>query len=234
MIQVAVCEDQREHMENMIASLNKVKEKWNIWYDMYSSGEQLLQENAVEEYDLFILDIELPGIHGIALAEQIRLKNRKALFMFVTSFDKYRVDAFGLNVVAYITKPLTAEKLDEQLEKNRLYIHGIENYFDFTSDYENVSVKCNEIIYLSKDGRGLSVITDKKSYNCNMTIKDALKKLDTAIFVQSHKSYVVNISRIKMIEDDEVIFKNNMSVQVSRSFKKALQEKHLSFIEEVM
>ena len=67
MIQVAVCEDQREHMENMIASLNKVKEKWNIWYDMYSSGEQLLQENAVEEYDLFILDIELPGIHGIAL-----------------------------------------------------------------------------------------------------------------------------------------------------------------------
>ena len=67
-----------------------------------------------------------------------------------------------------------------------------------------------------------------------MTMKDALKKLDTAIFVQSHKSYVVNISRIKMIEDDEVIFKNNMSVQVSRSFKKALQEKHLSFIEEVM
>lgn len=234
---VAVCEDQKEHLERVLKVLEQMKEKWNLHVDAFRCGEDLLrkiEDKSIEQYDLFILDIELPGIRGIELAENIRIVNEKALFMFLTSFDKYQVEAFGMRVVAYIDKPVTVQKLEYYFEKNKIFIQGMESYFTFKSDYEDYKIKCSEIIYLSIDGRYLTIVTHQKSYTTNMTIKEALIQLDEDTFVRTHKSFVVNMSYVQRVENDDVLMKNGDKVVLSRKFKKLLQEKHLRLIREVL
>lgn len=78
---------------------------------MYKSGEQMLEELDGINPDVIFLDIEMPDINGLELAGRIMDKNSSANIVFVTAFNKYAVEAFDLNALDYIVKPVNRERL---------------------------------------------------------------------------------------------------------------------------
>ena len=84
---------------------------------LFDSGEKLLAYLAENALDVVFLDIEMPGISGLQLSEQIQNLNEQIDIVFVTAFNQYAVEAFEVQAVDYIMKPLTEERLNKTLKR---------------------------------------------------------------------------------------------------------------------
>ena len=77
----------------------------------FTSGEKLLKE---KKFDIVLLDLMLPGIHGLEVARQISDRSR---VIFITSYREHAVEAFDVNAVHYLVKPVTEERLFQALDR---------------------------------------------------------------------------------------------------------------------
>lgn len=84
---------------------------------LFESGEQLLDYLRENPLDVVFLDIEMPGINGLQLSEQIQDLNENIEIIFVTAFNQYAVEAFELQAMDYIMKPLTEERLGKTIRR---------------------------------------------------------------------------------------------------------------------
>lgn len=86
---------------------------------LFNSGEQLLAYLTENTLDVVFMDIEMPGTDGLQLSEQIQSLNDNIDIVFVTAFNQYAVEAFELQAVDYILKPLTEERLNKTIRRLR-------------------------------------------------------------------------------------------------------------------
>lgn len=235
-MKIAVCDDshmERGHLEEVLGELSS---KWILEWDTYTSGEELVEKIDIDskKYDLFILDIEMQGINGIDLAHELFIKNRKAIFIFVTNYSQYAIQAFDLHVAAYITKPITAERLDKELTKIKPFIREFGKKFTFMSNWTEYTINCNEILYFEKIGRNLMIQTEQGEFRSNMSLKEVWNQIDEMEFAFTHRSYIVNLSKISKIAEKEVVLDDGVKVPISRSYKEDVRKQHLDFLERIL
>ncbi len=84
---------------------------------LFETGEQLLNYLKDNRLDAVFLDIEMPGVNGLQLSEQIQNLNENIEIIFVTAFNQYAVEAFELQAMDYIMKPLTEERLGKTIRR---------------------------------------------------------------------------------------------------------------------
>lgn len=84
---------------------------------LFETGEQLLAYLEKHPLDAVFLDIEMPGINGLMLSEQIVSLNENIEIIFITAFNQYAVEAFEVQAMDYIMKPLTEERLEKTLRR---------------------------------------------------------------------------------------------------------------------
>lgn len=115
MIRVVAVDDEMHALERFerIVSENKELELCGL----FETGEQILSYLKENQPDAVFLDIEMPGVNGIELAEQILVLNENIDVIFVTAFNQYAVEAFELHAMDYILKPLTEERLSKTVKR---------------------------------------------------------------------------------------------------------------------
>lgn len=93
--------------------------EYAVEYEFYQNPGEMLAAYARQERkaDMYILDIEMPGMDGLAVAREIRNRDSRTLIVFLTSYTKYMPDVFEVVTFDYIQKPITAERLRMLLEK---------------------------------------------------------------------------------------------------------------------
>lgn len=231
MLKIAVCDDSRTDMEMLEAAFDRLKD-YPVDYDVYFSGEELLSYSALhgEVYHLYIFDIEMPDMSGLELAKEVRKKDAKALFVFLTSYTSYVMDVFDVITFDYISKPITAEKLESVLLKAMNYLDMIKQDFVFQFRKNHFRISCDEILYFEKKGRQAIIHTTSDTYKTNMTTEEIWKQLDETVFSHIHISYIVNLGHVRAIEGDEAVLDNGERFMIARSHKQGLKEKHMEFI----
>ena len=231
MLKIAVCDDNRTDMERLESAFDTIRMP-GVSYEVYFSAAELLayQKKHSESYNLYILDIEMPGISGLELAKAIRQTDARALFVFLTSYTEYAMDVFELITFDYLPKPITSQKLKAVLEKAMVYLNMTKRdfVFQFRKDYFRVS--CDEILYIEKKGRQAVIHTNSQQYKTNMNTDEIWEQLDENSFAHIHVSYIVNLLHVKSIEKDEVILDNGEKLLIARTQKQALKEKHMLFL----
>lgn len=107
---------------------------------LFETGEQLLAFLGENLLDAVFLDIEMPGVNGLQLSEQIQTLNGNIDIIFVTAFNQYAVEAFEQQAIDYIMKPLTEERLAKTvrrlLKTNRSEIHPVKPFIQCFGDFE--------------------------------------------------------------------------------------------------
>ena len=93
--------------------------------EVYNDSEICLDAISQTVYDLYILDIVMPGINGIELAKVIREHNKNGIIIFMTSSDSYHTEAFSLEALQYISKPIDSASLKRALERAIIWFNGI-------------------------------------------------------------------------------------------------------------
>ena len=177
-----------------------------------SSGEAayaLLEELSP---DLVFLDIDMPGIGGMRLAETLREDDDfTPAVVFVTAYDNHAVEAFGVDAVDYLLKPVRLERLQRALTKVRQRLGMASDVVDDRpgKPLTRISVEdrgvyrvlpLDDVVFFeSEDGIVVVQTRDGDRYITDFSLKFLEQNLDEEIFFRSHRSYIVRLDAIESI-----------------------------------
>lgn len=175
------------------------------------------------EPDVVFLDIQMPGLTGFEVARQALARQMTPEFVFVTAYDQYALDAFHVNAVDYLLKPVDGSRLERALSRARRRLTSerppgvsnpdLERIVQMVSERQTrrsqVVVKVEErilllpaddLIYASMNDDVVSVVASGASGTASVRTLDELQaQLDPAVFWRVHRSHLVNIHKIKEI-----------------------------------
>jgi two-component system, LytTR family, response regulator LytT len=195
--------------------------------DVIAQGKNGLEAvNLIREHnpDLVFLDVQMPGLDGFGVIKKLLDKKvRLPKIVFATAFDQYAVKAFEVNAVDYLLKPFDKKRVAQSVEKARAKIEAsggstgkLETLVRMLESQKTQSSKIllkslgrlflvdqKDICYASIEDGVITVVTSgatgmEGQSNCR-TLEELLDSLDPALFWRAHRSYLVNINRIKEV-----------------------------------
>jgi two-component system response regulator LytT len=175
--------------------------------------------------DVVFLDVQMPGLSGFEVARRLLDQGASSHIIFVTAYDQHAIEAFEVNAVDYLLKPVEPGRLEVAVERVRRRIAtdrsadgGVRNaelekivqlVAERQSRRERLAIKVGErfllvqaedIIYASLADEGISVVTSQHAGTSNYRTLDELhERLDPTVFWRVHRAHLVNINKIKEI-----------------------------------
>jgi two-component system response regulator LytT len=192
------------------------------------AGNGLEALRVIEEHtpDLVMLDVQMPGLTGFEVARRLLETGIASQLVFVTAYDQHAIEAFEVNAVDYLLKPVEAERLETTVERVRRRVQtdkpqprlgspgdDVEKLLQLLSSRQErreqlavkvgdrfLLVQTDEVVHASVEDDVITVVTNTLSGTSNYRTLDELQtRLDPAVFWRVHRSHLVNINRIKEI-----------------------------------
>lgn len=234
MINVLICDDNTAVLEQVNKLLSEWSEKHKVDFriDVKSSGEHVLEGDYT--YDIAFVDIELPGISGLDLAEKLMKKNSDVIVIVITSYQSYLDSAMKIRVFRYLSKPI---------EENRFN----SNLLDAVQEYRNISktivvtdkdgvffLKTKDILYIETRKNGSIIVTKDKDIKTARRLSEWVQIINQPqCFVCSHKSFVVNLQNITSFNKNTAFFKKSdgrtVSAHISQRNMQEFRESFFTF-----
>lgn len=206
-----------------------------IHYVTFDSAEAFLfhfeEDKAI---DLLVLDIEMGGMNGMELAQLLRKENQDLKLLFVTGYTDYMADGYEVSAMDYILKPVNKAKLYRVLDRFRKSVPRTEETLVIETVDEMVKINQSDIMYLEADGHRTMVRLTTKTYEAVDGIGSFKGKLPTDFFIQTHRSYLVNLKHIKKITKKDIYMDDDSLVPVSRRLYKKVNEAFIHYFKEGM
>ncbi|HWY10835.1 MAG TPA: LytTR family DNA-binding domain-containing protein [Bacteroidia bacterium] len=168
----------------------------------------LLNENTV---DLIFLDINMPKINGI---DFLKNSNTTASVIMTTAYAEHAVEAYGLDVLDYLVKPIAfdrflkacnkALKFQESKQKVSVKAQKNDDHFFVKCDNQIEKIFYNDLLYAEAMLNYVMLYTNSKKLMVYITIKSLEEQLPPDIFIKVHKSFIVNVLKIKSIEGNMI------------------------------
>lgn len=231
-MRIAVCDDNPKELERIKGCFCRIQGYDLVcsYFDSTSTVMEILKtENS--PYDLYILDIEMPGMNGLKLAKSIREKDSRALFVFLTSYTRYMKDVFDVVTFDFIEKPISDEKLLQILERAATYLNITSQHFSFGYRASRYSLKYDRILYIEKKGRQALSHTFEDVYKTNMTLEEIWKQLNPKSFVHIHSSYIINLYNLDRKDNEIAIMRNGEKLHITKGYRRELAMRHYEFVQ---
>ena len=184
-----------------------------------SNGLEAVELIRKLEPDVVFLDVNMPGLDGLGVIRQLREASTELpYFIFVTAYDQYAVEAFRLEAMDYLLKPVEKSRLGETIERARRMIQekkapvtesttagaapaaAPRTRLLVRANNRQFIVDASDVIYATiDDGLITLVTTNLEGHSSYRTIEDLQANLDRDMFWRVHRSYLVNINRIKEV-----------------------------------
>lgn len=183
-----------------------------------------------EKVDLVLLDIEMPGMNGLELTKNLTAP--APLIIFTTSKNDYAVEAFELNVVDYILKPVTQarflqgiERAREILSSKQINLQVIPDEFVFVRDSNIVRrIKMDDILFVEAMGDYVKLHTAQKFFAIHTSLKAVEERLPAQQFIRVHRSYIAALAQIDGLQDGALLI-GGKSVPVADAYRAALNKR---------
>jgi two-component system, LytTR family, response regulator len=183
-----------------------------------------------EKTDLIFLDINMPDINGIQLIETLAVK---PLVIFTTAYSNYAVESYNLNAIDYLLKPITfgrflaaANKALNLLSLQKKAVvkeEDGETLFIKSGPYTH-QVRIRDILYLEKDGNYMSVYLKDKKILIRENMNEIFDLVPPGEFIRVHKSFVVAVKHISMIEVHQ-LFINGVKIPIGSTYRESLKDR---------
>ncbi len=230
MIRIAICDDEKRITDKIESLLERnLKENHIVSkaVDVYNSSQNLLSYiNEKNEYDLIYLDIEMPEMDGIALAQKIRENNREVIFIYISSYENYFVQLFPVMPFRFLKKPVDENQFAIDFVAAFEEINRKDYYFHY--DYRGVRyrIPTKDIIYFESFGRNVYVVTKSKKSRYLGKLGDVEKQLaeQKAQFLRIHQSYLINASLMEVMNYDYITMCNGERLRISQERRKQIRE----------
>ena len=231
-LKIGICDDEIDIMKQLKDYLEHYSFAYNIDFEVstFTSGEELLQSyHNAGTYHILFLDVEMPGINGINLANQIReLPDRNVYIVFVSSYPEYMKDSFNVRAFQYLTKPI--DRTVFEIELKRIVddiVHQSSAKLLLPTAENDELIFLDELLYIksinSKQKR-LDFILKDRTIHSQGTIAEYEKKLDTAGFISPTQGYLIHMRYLRYIRKNELVLCNDEIIPLSRRKEKAIRD----------
>lgn len=185
--------------------------------------------------DLIFLDIEMPNLNGIDLVKTL---DNIPQFIFTTAYPQYALDGFYLNATDYLVKPIpfhrflkavSRAKEKHELKQNKqtnvsspeiLTTKTFDDFIFVKSEYENIKLNIDSIKYIQglKDYIKIYASTSNKAILTLLSFKDIMEKLPASKFIRIHRSYIINIGFIEVLQKTNVVI-DTIRIPIGETYK---------------
>ena len=190
--------------------------------DVYNNPIESLTDISEKNIDLAFLDINMPQINGIDLSKNFP-KNIKVIF--TTAYDQYAIEGFKVNALDYLLKPINYndflqasnkafdwyKRSDAPIQNNSIFVK---------SGYRVEKIEYDHILYIEnqKDYVKFYLDNEAEPISSLMNIQQLSQKLPESLFMRVHRSFIVNLDKIKSVERNCIVF-GKVYIPISDSYK---------------
>lgn len=185
---------------------------------LYHDGDDALQ--AIEQLnpDIVFLDIRMPGLNGLKVAAELDKQENPPAVVFVTAYDDYALQAYGVNALDYILKPFDPSDIERIMHKMRR-LHLLETleittkkippgsnpefrpqkYCAYRDDMMEIISSDSIKLFYVENGHVFVLTAEDKRYSMKQALQEIEQKVDPRQFFRCHRNYIVNVDYIRQI-----------------------------------
>lgn len=225
----AIVDDSQEYREKVGAVLQSIAGKCekSIECIYFSMADVLVYElQAGVHFDIYVLDIEMPGMNGMELARGIRERYPDVCIIFVTSYSRFALESYEIDAYQYILKEKLTERLPRVMEKffRRTAEETEDAYYTISTSIRLERFRFKDIIWIYKSEKNAVFVTKEKSYKQRAALNDIYKTLPPGEFVFIERGIIVNIPHINGVDRNTITLSNGEILNASRSYLKKVKE----------
>lgn len=172
-----------------------------------------------QQVDLIFLDIRMDELTGIQLLESLE---KKPYVIFTTAYSEYALKGYELNVIDYLLKPFTIERFIQAVEKVSVQLDKTtkdnRDFFFVKSGYQIDKIFFDDILYIEGMRDYRNIQTNTKKILTLQTFTELEQVLPKSKFCRVHKSYIVTLKKIDLIERNRIRIKDKM-IPISETYK---------------
>ncbi len=237
MLNVCICDDDPRDMAQIQTLAERFAgehPEFHLKLQTFTSPFDLL-EHLKEKggFDLYLLDILMPQLKGVELAEHIRARNEAAEILFLTSSPEYALDAFDVAACGYLLKPVNKEKFDKALVSAAHRLTQPENPYLLlkTRDGLRKILLRGLVVVESFNHDRVCTLADGSKTVTSDTLASLLERLSgDPRFFSPHRAYIINMEHIAALNASSVLLSTGQSVPVARNNYAALKKAYVDYL----
>ena len=217
-MRIAICDDNRicrARVEDLMHDYCEQRRDRDVSFSVFSEPEALLAAHREKPFDIYVLDIVMPGMNGIELGTALREDSPDAKLIYLTSSEEYALDSFRVRAFDYLMKPFKIERVIQTLERVRerlrmrinrphtpqVAVPRAASGRMMLRHREGVTfVDYEDILLVQREERSTVIYTrDEERFVTSDSLGEMEERLPKDVFFRCHKSYIINLNHIKDI-----------------------------------
>lgn len=239
-LDILICEDHPPTAEDIyqlakdyFAKKDQILTTFSIYHDGLTLLSDFLEGKAA---DIIFLDIELPSLSGMEVAQKIRQANSDILIVFVTNYSDYMSASFQVEAFDFLTKPVYPEAFNQVLD--RCVRKYTQKYGQITlhTSLGVARIHLSNVFYIASDKHYLDFfMTNGKTVRTQMTLNELEQQLEKfPQFARCHQSYLVNMNYVIEVQRERLFIQQSLpgtvlSIPISRKYSKLMRERFLCY-----
>ena len=220
MLKIAICDDEKEFCDSAERMLKLYMEEKAVPYQADVLGVPSELVDMTEKgtiYDIYLLDIYMPGVTGMSIATELRNRDIKSPIIFLTSSTDHALEAFGVDATHYLLKPYTKDSFYVGMDKAMQSIASHKNdsvILKVDNDYRSIPV--SKLIYCEAEDKyqRLYLASGERPLvrTSGMELYKLLSEFDS--FYHCGRAHIINLNHISRVTQSGAVFKNDMQLNL--------------------
>lgn len=235
MFRLAICDDETHSLVHMISLIEEYRSvsPFHFEYASFHNGIELASvlEHG-KHFDVYCLDIVMPGFNGIELGKEIRYYDKSAQIIYLTSSPEFALESYSVRAANYILKPIVKETLFSVLNDVLEQMKHTEEVSITVKDTQGIQkILLSNLVYAEAMGRKvLYHLVSGRTLECSSRFSEVCDTLlEYPFFTKPHRSYVVNMNYINTIENTEMTLQISNTIPIAQGKSKEIKDCYLAF-----
>lgn len=233
MVSIGICDDSEIELTILKNFIDKHFLERKLEYTIYSftSGEELVSYYQEHTLDLLFLDIYMKQLDGIETGRAIRTLDTRVEIIFCTASSSYALESYDLLASGYLVKPFDPDKMRILLEKFIESRPQAEHkHLVVKSNYNNRVIELDDIVHIESDDKVLMIhTTDGEEIRTYGKLNEIEQELDTPNFLRCHQSFIINMTHIKSVDENDFVTDNGDLVPIRKREIRKIKNEYLEY-----
>ena len=235
MLHIAIVEDDTGYVLQLQEYLNRYSRENGepIETTVFSDGDEIV-EGYRAQFDLILLDVEMPFLDGMTAAEEIRRRDTEVVIIFITNMPQYAIKGYAVDALDYVLKPVSYFAFTQRLERAIARMKRREQKFIMIPvKGGSQKVDVSRLYYVESQGHTLLYHTASGVYASTGTMKEVEARLGGLHFCRGNNGYLINLEHVDGVQDGFALV-HGERLQLSRPRRAAFLEALTNYLGEVV
>ncbi len=205
------------------------------FFDLVSlctSAVEAMKYLADDKIDLMFVDINMPDLSGMEFVQSL---GKKPQVVFTTAYSEYAIQGFQVDALDYLLKPISYAVFLKSANKAKAWFElkyrpldnqqPSQDYLFVKSDYKLIRIMLSDISYIESSNEYITIhLVNEKPVTTLMRLKSMEEQLPEKLFMRIHRSFIVNLEKVKVIERNRIVFDAKTYIPIGDQYKEKFQK----------